>query len=256
MGDDAAGVEEGDHAQTVATGARAGRVVEREQARLQFGHAVAAHRAGEAGGKQLLRAVVHVQRDGAAFCLLQRRFQRFGQTLAHVGAHLQAVDDDVDRVLDVLVQLRQRVDIHHLAVEAHAHEAARAQLGNQLDLFALALAHDRREDGHLAFFRHGEHRVHHLRHALRRQRFAVLGAVRRAYAGEQQAQVVVDFSHRAHGGARIVAGRLLFDGNRRRQALDEVHVRFFHELQELARVGRQRFHVAALAFGVQRVEGE
>ncbi len=38
--------------------------------------------------------------------------------------------------------------------------------------------------------------------------------------------------------------------------LDGIHVGLVHHRQELPRVGRQRFHVAALALGVQRVEGQ
>ena len=50
--------------------------------------------------------------------------------------------------------------------------------------------------------------------------------------------------------------RFLLDGDGRRQALDQVDVGFFHQLQKLACVGRQRLDVATLAFGIQRVEGE
>jgi hypothetical protein len=39
-------------------------------------------------------------------------------------------------------------------------------------------------------------------------------------------------------------------------ALDEVDVGLLHQLQELARVRRERFDVAALALGVERVECE
>ncbi len=63
-------------------------------------------------------------------------------------------------------------------------------------------------------------------------------------------QVVVDLGHRADGGARVVAGGLLLDGDRRRQAFDQIDVGLVHQLQELARVGAQAFDVAALAFGV------
>ena len=101
-----------------------------------------------------------------------------------------------------------------------------------------------------------QHVVDHLRDALRRERDAVLRAVRIADAREQQAQVVVDLGDGADGRARVVAGRLLLDRDRRRQALDQVDVGLFHQLQELPRVGRQRLDVAALAFGVERVEGE
>ena len=51
-----------------------------------------------------------------------------------------------------------------------------------------------------------------------------------------------------------MAGGLLFDGNGGRQALDHVHIGLVHQLQELAGVGGQAFHIPALALGVQRVE--
>ena len=54
----------------------------------------------------------------------------------------------------------------------------------------------------------------------------------------------------------LLRGRLLLDGDRRRQALDRVDVRLAHQLQELPRVGGQRLDVAALALGVDRIEGE
>ena len=82
----------------------------------------------------------------------------------------------------------------------------------------------------------------------------MIGAIGGAGTRVQQAQVVVDLGHRAHGRARIVAGRLLLDRDRRRQALDQVDVGLLHQLQELAGIGRQRFDVAALAFRIQRVE--
>jgi len=84
----------------------------------------------------------------------------------------------------------------------------------------------------------------------------VVGAVGRTGPGEQQPQVVVDFRHRTHRGAGIVAGGFLLDGNGRREPLDQVHVGFFHQLQELPGVGRKGLHVAALTFGVEGVEGE
>ena len=98
--------------------------------------------------------------------------------------------------------------------------------------------------------------IDHLRHGLRREFDAVLWAIRIAGARIQQAQIVVDFRHRAHGGARIVRGGFLLDGNRGREALDQIHVRLFHQLQELPRIRRERFDIAALAFGIQRIESE
>ena len=64
----------------------------------------------------------------------------------------------------------------------------------------------------------------------------------------------MDFRHRADGGARVAAGGLLLDRDRRRQALDAVDVRLAHQLEELPRIGREALDVAALALGVDRVE--
>ena len=256
VGDDALGVEELDDAEAVAARAGAHRVVEREDARFELLQRVRAHRAGEFGREQVLLLRLHLVGDGAAVGVAQRRLERFGEALAHVVAHLEAVDDDVDRVLLRLGELGQLVDLVDLAVHAQARETLRAQFGEQVELFALAVGDDRRKDHQLGFCRQAEHVVDHLRHGLRLQRQLVLGAEGRAGAREEQAQVVVNLGDGADRRARVVAGRLLFDGNRRRQALDQVHVRLLHQLQELPRVGRERLDVAALAFGVQRVESE
>ena len=48
----------------------------------------------------------------------------------------------------------------------------------------------------------------------------------------------------------------MLDGNGRRQAFDMVHIGLLHHLKELACVGGQRFDIAPLALGIDRVEGE
>ena len=68
--------------------------------------------------------------------------------------------------------------------------------------------------------------------------------------------IVVDLGHRADGRARILRGRLLLDGDRRRQAFDQIDIGLLHQLEELARIGREALDIAALAFGIDRVEGE
>ena len=76
------------------------------------------------------------------------------------------------------------------------------------------------------------------------------------HTGKEQAHVVVNFRRRAHGGARISARHLLFDGYRGRDALDVVALGLLHTPQELAGIGRQTLHVAPLPFGIQCVEGQ
>ena len=80
--------------------------------------------------------------------------------------------------------------------------------------------------------------------------------MRFADAREEQAEIVVNFGRRANRGARVAAQALLLDGNRGGQAFDGFHVRLVHLLQKLPRISRQRLDVAALAFGVNRVERE
>ena len=77
-----------------------------------------------------------------------------------------------------------------------------------------------------------------------------------ARSGEQQLQMVVQLRHRAHRGAAGAHGVGLVDGNGRGHALDLVHGRFVHAVQKLARIGAEGFHVAALAFGIQRVKNQ
>ena len=77
-----------------------------------------------------------------------------------------------------------------------------------------------------------------------------------AAAGVEEAEVVVDFGCGGDGGARIARGVLLLDGDGGGEAVDEVDVGLLDALEELAGVGGERFDVAALAFGVDGVEGE
>jgi hypothetical protein len=254
--DDALRVEEVDAAQAVAARAGAHRVVEGKEARLELGDGVVAQRAGELRREQVFLLAVLLEHQCPAVGVAQRGLQRLGEALLGVGARLDAVDDDVDGVLGVLRQLRRGVELVHAAVDAHPREALRAQLFQKAGLLAFARRDHRREDHELRFRRQREQLLHHLRHRLRLQRDRVLGAVRRAGAREQQAQVIVDLGDRAHRRARVVARRLLLDGDRRRKPLDEVDVGLLHELQELARVRGKALDVAPLAFGVERVEGE
>jgi len=91
---------------------------------------------------------------------------------------------------------------------------------------------------------------------LRLQWQVVVGAIGRARAGKQQAQVVVNFGHRAHGGAWVVAGGFLLNADGGRQAFNQVHIGLVQAAQKLAGVGREAFHITALAFGIQRVKRE
>ena len=48
----------------------------------------------------------------------------------------------------------------------------------------------------------------------------------------------------------------MFDGDGRRKTFDGIDVRAFHLVEKLTSVGRERFDVAALTFGVESVKSE
>ena len=73
---------------------------------------------------------------------------------------------------------------------------------------------------------------------------------------KEHTQVVVNLSRGCDGRARIGASAPLFNGNGRRQSLNEIDVRFFHLIQELTGVGRKTLDVAALPFGVESIESQ
>src|SRR5580698_11455453 len=77
-----------------------------------------------------------------------------------------------------------------------------------------------------------------------------------AAARVEQAEVVVDLGGGGDGGARVARLVLLLDGDGGGEAVHVVDVGLFDALEKLARVGGERFDVAALALGVDGVEGE
>ena len=143
-----------------------------------------------------------------------------------------------------------------LAVDAHLGEAARPQRRQLLLELPFAAADDRRQHVDALVVRRQHHHVDDPLERLRRDLAAAQMAVRHADVGEQQPEVVVDLGDGADGRARIRAGRLLLDGDGRRQAVDQVDVRLLHLLEELPGVRGQRLDVAPLTLGVDRVEGE
>ena len=207
-------------------------------------------------GGALGQCLVGVFRDRDAVGEFERGLEAVGEARGDVAAHDDPVDDDVDVVLVLLVELRRIGDLGELAVELNALEALLHQLGKLLAELALAPLDDGREQVEARALRLLEDAVDHLGDGLALDRQAGGGRVGHADAREQQAQVVVDLGDGADGGARVAAGRLLLDRDRRREPVDVVDVGLLHHLEELARVGRQALDVAPLSLRIDRIEGE
>ena len=91
---------------------------------------------------------------------------------------------------------------------------------------------------------------------LARDELVTVGAVRLAHRGPEQAEIVVNFSDGANSGTGGARRCLLLDGDSGAEAVDGVNVGALHLVEELAGVGGEGFDVAALALGIDRVEGE
>ena len=180
----------------------------------------------------------------------------FGKPRGEIAAHHDAVDHHVDVVLVFLVERRRVGDLVEGAVDLDALEALLLQFGQFLAVFAFAAAHDRREDIEPRAFLERQHAVDHLADRLALDRQAGGRRIGDADAREEQPHIVVDLGDGADRRARIARGGLLLDRDRRRQAVDLVDVRLLHHFEELPGIGREALDIAALALGIDRVEGK
>ncbi len=168
----------------------------------------------------------------------------------------ETVHDHLDRVLVGLRELDGLGELADLAVDPGAGEPLAGELLQELLVFPLPPADDRREHLEPGAFRQLQHLVHDLVGRLPADRSAAVVAVGVSDPSEQHPEVVVDLRDGPDRGSGVARRRLLIDRDGRRETFDEVDVRLLHLTEELAGVRRQRLHVPALALGVDRVEGE
>ncbi len=256
IGDDLVLVDAHERAEPRARGARAVGTVEGEEPRRDLGQARAALRARVALRQRLLGEALRRDHHQAA-AHLERGLDRVGEPALDLGLDHQPIDHDVDRVLLLLVELgRLAAQLDRLAVDAGTHEALPGDLLELLAVFALLAAHVGGVDHQPRAGGERQDAIDHLLHGLGANLVAAARAVRHADRRVEQPQVIVDLGDRSDRRARVLRHRLLLDRDGRREPLDRVDVGLLHLLEELPGVGRERLDVAALALGVEGVEGE
>ena len=201
-------------------------------------------------------AVVHFQRVDASGGGLGGGFDGFHDSLSVVGADDESVYDDFNGVLDGFGEGGGFVQVVDFAVDAGAGESAALEFAEEFGVFAAAVDDDGGEDGDFFSGEVFQEEVDDFGGGLGLEGEVVFGAVGLADAGEEESEVVVDFGDGADGGARVVGGAFLVDGDGGGESVDGVGVGLVGHLEELPGVGRQGFHVSALAFGEDGVEGE
>ena len=231
-------------------------VIEAEGAGLQLAQADVAMDAGELLGEEQLLAAHHRDQHNTAGHP-DGGLHRVGHpsALGAVAYH-QPVHHDLDGVPLLLVQVECLGEVVDLAVDADPDEAGLARLLEDLFVFALAATHHGRHDLDAAALGQVQDGVDDLLDGLPLDGAAAFVAVGRPDTGEEQAEVVVYLGDRADGGARVVRDASLVDGDGWGEALDMVDVGLVHTAEELPGVGREGLDVAALALGVDGVEGQ
>ena len=239
-------VDTDDAAETAAGVAGADRRIEGEEARRGFGVmnvAVGAVQVGTVAPLGLARVAERSHRD-PPLSDPQRRFDGLDDAALVGVAEPEAVLHHMQHVAvarvdaGVALALEQRGDLglgivgRHRHRKAH-HQARIAGIGGTaakvaVDGFGVVAA----------------------------DRLATATAVQVRGARVEQLEVVGQLSHGADRRARGPHRVGLVDGDRRRDALDAVHRRLVHAVEELPRIGRKGLDVAALSFRVERVEDQ
>jgi hypothetical protein len=146
-------------------------------------------------------------------------------------------------------------EVDHFSVNAGT-KALLIELVEEVFELAFAAANDGSHDGDAFAGAELEDALDDLLSGLTSDGTSAVGTVRRADGGVEQAQIVVDFGDGADGRPRAATGGFLFDGDGRAETFDGVDVGALDLVEELARIGRKGLDVAALAFGVDGVEGQ
>ncbi len=170
-------------------------------------------------------------------------------------AGLEPVDHRLDLMLDLAVERQVIGEVDNLSVDPGPHIAGSGQLGEQVFVFPLLTANDRRQHQKGCSGRQFlQYPRHDLLAGLRRHGPAAIRAMPLPDPGIEHPQIVVDLGDRADRRPRVAPAGLLLDRDRGTQSVDPVDLGLGHLAQKLARIARKALDIAALALGIERVK--
>ena len=190
------------------------------------------------------------------FSQFQSGFQGIGEPASQSRPGHQPVHHHGNGVFLLFVQLDFLIQGIQVVIHLHPHVSCPADGFQDVFVFPFPALHHRCQDHEFGSFRQFQHLVGNLLGGLAFDDFPALGTMGDPDPGKQQPEIVVDLRYRSHRGPGVPAGGLLVDGNGRGQSPDIVHIRFVHLSQELPGIGRQAFHVPALAFRIDGIKGQ
>ena len=241
-----------DEAETAAGFAPAVGRVEREHAGVERLESAGAGRTGHFGAEQF--AFLAADEAGGVLADFEGAAGEGEGVL--LGGFGDLSDEDIDRVFAVAGEFGELVGFDEFAIDEEGGEVvSHGPLG---DLFVVAFAgfDQRGEDLDGAGLRGGMHFVGHFGEGGGGDRDVAGRAELRAELRVEEAEEVVDFGDGGDSRFAAAARDALLDGHGGGESVDMIDIRFFHLLDELARVGGHAVEEAALAFGEEDVEGE
>ena len=233
--------------------------VERKEAGLQLGQGeVRMVGTGPHGGVgQVLPAFLcFYQRPDPSLGHLQGPLHGLQEAVVLFRYRGEPIYDDLQGVLFVPGQGDVLVQGANLPINAGANPAGLTQLVQLLLVLTLSVSNDWSQHLHASAGSMGAHGCGNLSRGERCDRSPALRAMGRAQPRHEQAQVIEDLRHGAHGGSGVAADGSLIDGEGGGEPGDAVHVWLVHAPQELSGVGGEALQVSALPLLVDGVEGQ
>ncbi len=113
-----------------------------------------------------------------------------------------------------------------------------------------------RQKHNLFSLRPGQQRIDHILNGLGANRLTAFRTMGLTGTGKEQPQVVINFRYRANGGAGILTGCFLLNGNSRLLSHKQIDMGFINLSNKVAGLVIKRLYVTALSFGIQGVKGK
>ena len=199
---------------------------------------------------------VGIENEHQSIALLEGLSHALFQALLVLALYAELVDDHFDVVIFVAVEAHTVFHGSEFAIDAHIEESLFANALKEFLVVAFALFDKGSEEIDLAVGIVGQDALEDLLLGVFHHLLSADIGVGIARTGIKQAEEVVDFGDGADRGARIFVRSLLLNADDGRKSGDFINVGAFEIVEEVARIGRKGFDVAALSFGIKRVESQ
>ena len=178
------------------------------------------------------------------------------QALLVLALYAELVDDHFDVVIFVAVEAHAVFHGSEFAIDAHVEESLFANALKEFLVVAFALFDQGCKEIDLAVGIVGQDALENLLLGVFHHLLSADIGVGIARTGIKQAEEIVNLRDGADRGARIFVRSLLLNADDGRKSGDFIDIGTFEIVEEVARIGRKGFDVAALSFGIKGVESQ